>query len=72
MKALLDYKLLVPLVLLLGFAPFVPQPHIIEKSGMLLAGTLKRPVDIFDLCWHVWPFLLLIYRISRDLSHKTG
>ena len=31
MNSLLDYKLLVPLVLLLGLAPFFPQPHIVEK-----------------------------------------
>lgn len=63
MNILLDYKVLIPLVLLLGFAPFFPQPHIVEKLGMLFAGTLKRPIDIFDLVWHSWPFALLAYRI---------
>lgn len=52
MKNLLDYKFLIPLVLLLGFAPFYPLPHIVEKSRMLLAGTLNKPIDIFDLMWH--------------------
>lgn len=72
MKNLLNYQFLIPLVLLLGFAPFLPQPHIVEKIGMLLAGTLKKPIDIFDLSWHAWPFLLLIYRIIKDISHKAG
>lgn len=72
MNYLLDYKFLIPLVLLLGFAPFYPQPHIVEKIRMLLAGTLKRPIDIFDLVWHAWPFLLLAYRIFIDMSHKAG
>lgn len=67
MNNLLDYKFLVPLVLLLGFAPFVPQPHIVEKISMLMVGTLKRPIDIFDLVWHAWPFALLAYRIIRDM-----
>ena len=71
MKDLLDYKFLIPLVLLLGFAPFYPQPHIVEKLGMLLAGTLKRPIDIFDLVWHAWPFVLLAYRISRDIRLRA-
>jgi len=67
MNTLLDYRLIVPLVVVLGFAPFVPQPHIVEKLRMLAAGTLKRPIDIFDLCWHAWPFLLLAVRFVMDL-----
>jgi hypothetical protein len=69
MIALLDYKFLIPLVLLLGFAPFFPQPHIVEKISMLLTGTLKKPIDIFDLVWHAWPFVLLVYRIRRNINH---
>ena len=45
MKHLLSYQLLVPLVLLLGLAPFYPQPHLVEKLGMLMSGTLIRPID---------------------------
>lgn len=70
MKELLEYKYLVPLVLLLGFAPFFPQPHIVEKLRMLIAGTLTRPIDIFDLAWHAWPFLLLAYRVIRDITSR--
>ncbi len=70
MNNLLDYKFLIPLVLLLGFAPFFPQPHIVEKIRMLMAGTLKRPIDIFDLVWHAWPFALVAYRIFRDVAHR--
>lgn len=65
MKDLLEYKFLIPLVLLLGFAPFFPQPHIVEKVRMLFDGTLKRPIDVFDLAWHAWPFMLLGYRLFR-------
>ena len=72
MKDLLDYRFLIPLVLILGFAPFYPQPHIVEKIRMLAGGTLKRPVDVFDLFWHAWPFALLAYRIFQDFKHQTG
>ena len=72
MKYLLEYRLLIPLALFLGLAPFYPQPHIVEKLRMLLAGTLKKPLDIFDLVWHTWPFVLLAYRIFRDIRHRTG
>lgn len=72
MKNLLNYRFLIPLVLLLGFAPFVPQPHIVEKLRMLLVGTLKKPLDIFDLLWHAWPFLLLAYRLYCDSRAQRG
>lgn len=68
MKSLLEYRILIPLVLLVGLAPFYPQPHLVEKLRMLLAGTLKRPIDIFDLFWHAWPFALLGYRLARGTS----
>jgi hypothetical protein len=64
---ILDYRFLIPVALFLGFAPFYPQPHIVEKIRMLMAGTLKRPIDIFDLFWHAWPFALLLYRVILDI-----
>ncbi len=70
MKELLEYRFLIPVALLLGFAPFYPQPHIVEKIRMLMAGTLKRPLDIFDLVWHAWPFALLGYRVLRDITAR--
>lgn len=70
MKSLFSYKLLVPLAILLGLAPFYPVPHLAEKVGMLFRGELQRPIDIFDLFWHAWPILLLIYRIVQDLGRR--
>ncbi|WP_343078753.1 RND transporter [Ostreiculturibacter nitratireducens] len=51
--------------LTLGLAPFVPEPHIWEKLKMLFAGTLTRPIDIFDLCLHAAPWLLLFAKLGR-------
>lgn len=51
--------------LTLGLAPFVPQPHLTEKLAMLMAGTLTRPVDIFDLAMHGAPWLLLAAKLLR-------
>ncbi|HEX9777644.1 MAG TPA: hypothetical protein VGA63_05795 [Geopsychrobacteraceae bacterium] len=53
------YAILIPAAILLGLAPFVPQPHLLEKVGMLFAGLLVRPVDIFDLVMHGAPIVLL-------------
>ncbi len=51
--------------LLLGLAPFFPEPHLWEKLKMLAAGTLTRPIDIFDLLMHATPIVLLIIRLAR-------
>lgn len=64
-----------PIILLacatLGLAPFVPEPHIWEKLKMLFAGTLVKPVDIFDFAMHGVPFLLLIAKLLREVT-KAG
>ena len=51
--------------LTLGLAPFFPEPHIVEKLRMLSAGTLRRPIDIFDFCLHAAPWLLLFAKLLR-------
>jgi hypothetical protein len=51
--------------LTLGLAPFVPEPHLWEKLKMLVGGTLVRPIDIFDLCLHAAPWLLLVAKLLR-------
>ena len=61
---------LVILCLTLGLAPFVPEPHIWEKLKMLAAGTLTRPIDIFDLLLHAFPFLLLALRLLAPYLQK--
>lgn len=56
----------------LGLAPFVPEPHIWEKLKMLAAGTLARPLDVFDLVLHAAPWLLLLVKLYRQLILKAG
>ena len=47
----IPFPLLVVVALLLGLAPFRPEPHLWEKLKMLGAGTLVRPIAIFDSEW---------------------
>ena len=68
----MSYSVLILLVIFLGFAPFFPQPHIVEKLGMLLKGTLKKPIDIFDLIFHSIPFVLLAYKLFKDFILKQN
>jgi hypothetical protein len=56
--------LAVAIVMLL--APFRPMPHVLEKFIMLKNGTLTRPIDIFDLIFHLIPTVLLILKIFRN------
>jgi len=58
----IPWPLLIVAALLLGLAPFAPQPHLVEKLGMLAAGNLSRPLDIFDLFLHGAPVVLLMLK----------
>ena len=48
----------------IGLAPFAP-PHIWEKLVMLFAGTLSRPIDIFDFLMHGAPWIVLLAKLAR-------
>ena len=59
----IPYTYIIPLAILLALAPFSPEPHLWEKLKMLSAGTLVRPMDIFDLFLHGTPLLVLILKV---------
>jgi hypothetical protein len=46
-------------------APVLPEPHLVEKIRWLLEGTLQRPLDIFDLLFHLVPATLLVPRLYK-------
>lgn len=50
--------------------PALPQPHLTEKLGMLLDGTLTKPLDIFDLFLHATPLVLLAMKIGREVRKR--
>jgi len=53
------------IALLLGLAPFTPEPHLWQKLKMLVAGELVKPIDIFDLFLHGTPVVLLAIKLFR-------
>jgi hypothetical protein len=53
--------------LTVGLAPFAPKPHVIEKLQMLFSGTLRRPIDVFDLLLHGATWLLLALKALSAL-----
>jgi hypothetical protein len=56
-----DFLLIAAAAALL-LAPLRPRPHVLEKLEMLVAGTLTRPLDIFDLLFHLAPTALLLMK----------
>jgi hypothetical protein len=62
--------ILIPAIIL-GLAPFRPEPHLWEKLKMLAAGTLSKPIDIFDLIMHGSGLILLVIWLVRKKLIKT-
>ena len=62
----ISLPLLAIIALFLALAPFKPEPHLWEKLNMLAAGTLVRPIDIFDLFLHGTPLVLLLIKLVRQ------
>ena len=73
MWSLLDkipYTVIVILAVWMGLAPLRPMPHVLEKFNMLVNGTLTRPIDIFDLFFHLAPTLILLLKLFRSFTKR--
>ena len=71
MLAILDkipYSILIVIAVLMILAPFRPMPHVLEKLIMLKNGTLTKPIDIFDLFFHLIPTIILLLKIYRSTA----
>jgi hypothetical protein len=64
----IPYSILILIAILMLLAPFKPMPHVLEKMIMLKNGTLSKPLDIFDLIFHLIPTIILLLKIFRDFS----
>ena len=69
-NSLFSWPVLIVLCLTLGLAPFVPEPHLLEKLRMLFAGELRRGIDWFDLALHGAPWLLLAAKAVRTVVER--
>ena len=71
MSAILDkisYPHIVVISVFMLLAPFKPMPHVVEKFLMLKNGTLTKPIDIFDLFFHLFPTIILLLKIYRSFA----
>jgi len=64
----IPYLPLAVLAVFMLLAPFRPMPHVLEKLIMLKNGTLTRPLDIFDLFFHLAPTAVLLLKWLRGLQ----
>jgi hypothetical protein len=64
----IPYSILIVIAALMMLAPFKPMPHVLEKLIMPKNGTLTKPIDIFDLFYHLVPTIILGLKIYRDFS----
>jgi len=70
----IPYSVLIVFSIIMILLPFKPMPHFVEKLIMFKNGTLKKPIDIFDLFYHSAPLILLIIkkRSFRNNFCQTG
>lgn len=68
----LSYVILIPAALLLGLAPFTPEPHLVETTQMLFEGRLTEPIYIFDFFMHGFGIMLLVAKVARDVSRRKA
>jgi len=64
----IPYSILIVVAVFMILAPFSPMPHVLEKLIMLKNGTLTKPIDIFDLFFHLVPTIILLLKIYRSLA----
>ena len=64
----IPYSILIVVAVLMLLAPFRPMPHVMEKLIMLKNGMLTKPIDIFDLFYHLIPTLLLGIKLYRSFG----
>lgn len=68
-----DWKLVIMACLLLGLAPFVPEPHLLGKLRWVAGGAVgMQALDWFDLIWHGLPWVLLLRLIVLKVARKTA
>lgn len=72
MKPWNDWKLVIMACLLLGLAPFVPEPHLLGKLRWLAGGAVgMQALDWFDLIWHGLPWVLLLRLVVLKITKQN-
>ncbi len=62
----IPYTSLIVFTIIMLLAPFKPMPHVVEKFLILKNGTLHKPIDIFDLFFHLTPLAILMLKFGKS------
>jgi hypothetical protein len=68
----IPYSILIVFSVYMLIAPVTPMPHVVEKLIMLKNGTLTRPLDIFDLFFHLIPLCLVGIKLFLTGKRKPS
>lgn len=66
----LPYPILIIMGIFMVLAPFQPEPHLVQKFDMFMAGNLTKPLDMFDVLWHLLPIILLVTKFVLSEKEK--
>lgn len=62
-----SHALVIVLCFLLGFAPFLPEPHLVKQALNLIHDRPMDYMDYFDIVFHGAPLALGIVLLVRQL-----
>jgi hypothetical protein len=62
----LPYSTLILATIFMLLTPISPMPHVVEKIIMIKNMTFYKPLDLFDLFFHLSPLILLIIKAIKD------
>ncbi len=72
MQFINNWKLIILLCLVLGMAPFFPEPHLFGKIKWISGGAVGMGgKDWFDVLLHGFPFVLLIRLVILKLILRS-
>jgi len=61
-----SWAILALFAVVMTFAPLGYTPHLVEKWQMFKEGTLKKPIDIFDVFFHLSPYFLMAIKAYEE------
>ena len=56
----------------MGLAPFMPEPHLVQKFLMAMNGDAFKLIDVFDVFMHGSLGAIAILKIWRILSMRSN
>ena len=67
--ALIPFPVLLVMSVFMFMAPISPEPHFVQKFNWIMSGTGFKPIDVFDVFWHLLPSLILLLKLVFQSKH---